>query len=197
MHHSQHSQSFQPTEHPAPDRVDLIGCEVELDDGRCTFKCPIFDLRDLVVAEVTVRGIQSCQKSKHNGTSTKKAERKSHVHFLQLGKALKDSSCLQSGDLIVVQAAGEKKSLTTGTQSFSVAFKGFLNFLSFRSISVILLVLSVSSNSLQFTGGCRDVLGDLGELQVGAVDYIGLTTALGRTHWITVTGIIQTGVLCP
>lgn len=63
------------------------------------------------------------------------------------------------------------------------------------------LVLSVSNrhfvpDSLQFTGGCRDVLGDLGELQVGAVHYIGLTAALGRTHWITVAGIIQTGVLC-
>lgn len=40
------------------------------------------------------------------------------------------------------------------------------------------------------------MLRDLGELQVGAVHYIGLTAALGRTHWITVTGIIQTGVLC-
>lgn len=34
---------------------------------------------------------------------------KFHLHFLQLGKALKDSSCLQSGDLIVVKAAAEKK----------------------------------------------------------------------------------------
>lgn len=90
--------------------------------------------------------------------------------------------------------------MTTGTQSFSVAFKHSARV----SESLFLqidqchpLVLSVSSNSLQFTGGCRDVLWDLGELQVGAVDYIGLTTALGRTHWITVTGIVQTGVLCP
>lgn len=40
------------------------------------------------------------------------------------------------------------------------------------------------------------MLRDLGELQVGAVHYVGLTAALGRTHGITVTGIIQTGVLC-
>lgn len=48
---------------------------------------------------------------------------------------------------------------------------------------------------LQFTGGCRDVLGDLGELQVGAVHHVGLTAALWRTHWIAVAGIIQAGVL--
>lgn len=55
VHHSQHTQSLKATEHPASDRVDLIGCEVKLIDRRCTFKCPIFNLCDLVVAEVTVR----------------------------------------------------------------------------------------------------------------------------------------------
>lgn len=40
------------------------------------------------------------------------------------------------------------------------------------------------------------MLRDLGELQVGAVHHVGLTAALGRTHWITVAGIIQAGVLC-
>lgn len=51
------------------------------------------------------------------------------------------------------------------------------------------------SGSLQFAGGCGDVLGDLGELQVGAVHHVGLTAALWRAHGITVTGVIQTGVL--
>lgn len=32
-----------------------------------------------------------------------------HLHFLQLGKALKGSSGLQGGDVIVVEAAAEKK----------------------------------------------------------------------------------------
>jgi len=50
--------------------------------------------------------------------------------------------------------------------------------------------------SLQFTGGCGDVLRDLGQLQVGAVHNIWLTAAFRRTHWITVTDIIQMGVLC-
>lgn len=40
------------------------------------------------------------------------------------------------------------------------------------------------------------MLRDLGKLQVGAVHHVRLTAALGRTHWITVTGIIQTGFLC-
>lgn len=40
------------------------------------------------------------------------------------------------------------------------------------------------------------MLRDLGELQVGAVHYVRLTAALGRTHRVTVTGIIQTGVFC-
>lgn len=62
--HSQHTQSLQPTEHPTSDRVDLIGCEVKLNDGRCTFKRPIFDLGDLVVAEVTVQGESLCQEGK-------------------------------------------------------------------------------------------------------------------------------------
>lgn len=34
------------------------------------------------------------------------------------------------------------------------------------------------------------MLRDLGELQVGAVHYIGLTTTLGRTNRIAVAGII-------
>lgn len=54
--HSHHTQSLQPTEHPTSNRVDLIGCEVKLNDGRCAFKCPIFNLCDLVVAKVTVQG---------------------------------------------------------------------------------------------------------------------------------------------
>lgn len=40
------------------------------------------------------------------------------------------------------------------------------------------------------------MLGDLGELQVGAVHHVGLAAALWRAHGITVAGIIQTGVLC-
>jgi len=40
------------------------------------------------------------------------------------------------------------------------------------------------------------VLRDLGELQVGAVHHVRLTAAFGWTYWITVTGIVQTGVLC-
>lgn len=40
------------------------------------------------------------------------------------------------------------------------------------------------------------MLGDLGELQVGAVHHVGLAAALGGTHWVTVAGVIQTGVLC-
>lgn len=40
------------------------------------------------------------------------------------------------------------------------------------------------------------MLWDLGELQIGAVHNIGLTAALQRTNWITVTGIVKSGVLC-
>lgn len=40
------------------------------------------------------------------------------------------------------------------------------------------------------------MLGDLGELQVGAVHHVRLTAALGRTHRVTVACVIQTGVLC-
>lgn len=40
------------------------------------------------------------------------------------------------------------------------------------------------------------MLGDFGELKVGAVHNIRLTTALGRTDWITVTCIVQMAVLC-
>ena len=57
MHYSQHAQSLKAAEHPAPDRVDLIGREVKLIDGRRPFKRPIFNLRDLVVAEVTVKEV--------------------------------------------------------------------------------------------------------------------------------------------
>lgn len=32
VRHSQHTQSLKATEHPASDRVDLIGCEVKLID---------------------------------------------------------------------------------------------------------------------------------------------------------------------
>lgn len=39
------------------------------------------------------------------------------------------------------------------------------------------------------------MLWDLGELQVGAVHYVGLTAAFGWTHRVTVTGVTQTGVL--
>lgn len=53
VHHSQHTQSLQASEHPASDRVNLIGGEVEFDDGRRAFKCPVFNVSDLVVAEVT------------------------------------------------------------------------------------------------------------------------------------------------
>lgn len=35
--------------------------------------------------------------------------REFHLHFLQLGKALKGSSGLQGGDVIVVEAAAEYK----------------------------------------------------------------------------------------
>lgn len=51
---SQHSQSLKATEHPTSNRVHLIGCEVKLIDRGRAFKCPIFNLCDLVVAEVTV-----------------------------------------------------------------------------------------------------------------------------------------------
>lgn len=34
---------------------------------------------------------------------------KLHLHFLQLGKALKGSTGLQGGDVIVVEAAAENK----------------------------------------------------------------------------------------
>lgn len=34
---------------------------------------------------------------------------KFHLHFLQLGKALKGSTGLQGGDVIVVEAAAENK----------------------------------------------------------------------------------------
>lgn len=72
--------------------------------------------------------------------------------------------------------------------------------LSLLTPSPTLFLLYVSKrhfppSSLQFTGGCWDVLRDLGELQVGAVHHVGLAAALGRTHWIAVAGIIQTGVL--
>lgn len=30
------------------------------------------------------------------------------LHFLQLGKVLKNSSCLQSGEIVVIQAARQK-----------------------------------------------------------------------------------------
>lgn len=40
------------------------------------------------------------------------------------------------------------------------------------------------------------MLRDLGELQVGAVDHVGLTAAFGWTHRVTVTGVVQAGVLC-
>lgn len=63
--HSQHPQSLKATEHPASDRVDLIGREVKLIDSRRAFKRPIFNLCDLVVAEVTV-GRGACQKRKCN-----------------------------------------------------------------------------------------------------------------------------------
>lgn len=36
---------------------------------------------------------------------------------------------------------------------------------------------------------------DLGQLQIGTVHDVGLTAAFGRTDWITVTGIVQPGVL--
>lgn len=39
------------------------------------------------------------------------------------------------------------------------------------------------------------MLRDLGELQVGAVDYVGLAAALGWTHRVTVAGVVQAGVL--
>lgn len=46
-----------------------------------------------------------------------------HLHFLQLGKALKGSSGLQGGDVIVVEAAAENKlkwSLTITQNKFLV-----------------------------------------------------------------------------
>lgn len=155
---------------------------------------------------------------------------KFHLHFLQLGKGLKHSSCLQSGEFIVVKAAREKKckkfnhteksiqiqkKFSFNTQwvfefaqsrtsiSFNSNFKGTstlfqLFWCSAHSVSLSLFLSAISffPDSLQFSGGWRDVLGDLCELQVGAVHYVRLTATLGRTHWITVTGIIQTGVLC-
>lgn len=39
------------------------------------------------------------------------------------------------------------------------------------------------------------MLGDLVELQVGAVHHAGLTAALRGANWITITGVIQAGVL--
>lgn len=62
--HSQHPQPLQPTEHPTSDRVDLIGREVKLVDGRRAFERPVFDLCDLVVAEVAARGEWLCQEGK-------------------------------------------------------------------------------------------------------------------------------------
>lgn len=50
--YAQHAQPLQPAEHPAADRVDLIGRQVELDDGRRPLESPVFHLCDLVVAEV-------------------------------------------------------------------------------------------------------------------------------------------------
>lgn len=50
--YAQHAQPLQPAEHPAADRVDLIGRQVELDDGRRPLESPVFHLGDLVVAEV-------------------------------------------------------------------------------------------------------------------------------------------------
>lgn len=106
--HSQHTQPLQPTEHPAPDRVDLIGREVELDDRRRPFKGPVLDLRDLVVAEVTVERGGGRYVRGVNGTLTGEGE-EVHLHLLQLGKALKGSGGLQGGDVIVVEAAAENK----------------------------------------------------------------------------------------
>lgn len=50
--YAQHAQPLQPAEHPAADRVDLIGRQVELDDGRRPLESPVFHLGDLVIAEV-------------------------------------------------------------------------------------------------------------------------------------------------
>lgn len=40
------------------------------------------------------------------------------------------------------------------------------------------------------------MLRDLGELQIRAVDYVGLTAAFGWTHRVTVTGVAHAGILC-
>lgn len=46
----------------------------------------------------------------------------------------------------------------------------------------------------QLFGGGRQVLGELGEAQVGAVHHVGLTAALGGTHGFAVTLVAQTPV---
>lgn len=39
------------------------------------------------------------------------------------------------------------------------------------------------------------MIGDLGELQAGAVHHAGLAAALGGTHWVAVAGVVEAGVL--
>lgn len=70
---SQHTQSLKATEHPASNRVDLIGREVKLIDRWRTFKCSIFNLRDLIVAQVTVCGERGGGRNKRNVRQLKAA----------------------------------------------------------------------------------------------------------------------------
>ena len=55
----------------------------------------------------------ACQRRRFKRTaserSSSKVKQEFHLHFLQLGKALKNSCRLQSGDVIVVEAAAERK----------------------------------------------------------------------------------------
>lgn len=77
---------------------------MQLNDGRGSFKGPVFNLRDLVVAQVSAGGESSCREQ-----NAMLAAEKLHSHFLQLGKALEGSTGLQGGDVIVVEAAAENK----------------------------------------------------------------------------------------
>lgn len=81
---------------------------MELVDGRRAFKRPILDLCDLVVAKVTaVNKTQQIITQRSFNCCSQSSSPHFHSHFLQLGKVLKNSSCLQTGDVVVIEAAEE------------------------------------------------------------------------------------------
>lgn len=67
------------------------------------------------------------------------------------------------------------------------------------------LSLVIAAELCVFVGVCvcvsqlfsrgRQVFRELGEAEVGAVDHVGLTATFSRTHWFTVTLVVQTSVL--